>query len=80
MLQRRDKINQMVDSSEEVPSTTNTGGTDHATECHMDANVTKKSEETTDCISGKINSQRTEEEPVVLVEIERRANHLEEHG
>lgn len=73
-------VDDEIDSSEEVPSTTNTGGTDHATECHMDANVTKKSEETTDCISGKINSQRTEEEPVVLVEIERRANHLEEHG
>lgn len=65
-------VDDEIDSSEEVPSPPNTCGTDHATECHTDLNVTKKSEETTDCISGKINLHRTEEELVVPVEVEPR--------
>ena len=53
-------------------------GTDQLTECNTDSNVTKTSEETTDCISGKVTPHRTEEEIFVPVEIETNMNHVEE--
>lgn len=64
-------VDDEIDLSEEVRSTASAGNKDHVTECHTNLNVTKKLEETTDCISGKISLHRTEEEIVVPVEVDR---------